>query len=116
MENDCKITIIKNMEDLAEYREHLETAKSSLSILMIPYLMGIEDDRDVLNQIHGEMVSLFRMMSFYKNNLGLEAFKLIYPTLMDKLYKEKIANMSKLLEEDYHITVNSQGGYTPVNK
>lgn len=115
MENELNLTFIRNKEDLEDYRERLESTKSSLSIAMIPYLMGKESDYDLLKSLKGEMVSLFKLLNFYRSNMGMEAFTLVYKRFMDKLYVEKIQNISKLLDEGYYVTVNELGGYTPVN-
>lgn len=57
MENDCNLTIIKNKEDLENYRKTLESAKSSLSILMIPYLMCKVNYTGLSNILKGEINS-----------------------------------------------------------
>lgn len=113
MENDCNLTIIKNKEDLENYRKTLESAKSSLSILMIPYLMCKVNYTGLSNILKGEMISLFKLLNFYKINLGFDAFILVYKKIMDELYEDKIPNMEKLLSEGWYITVNELGGYTP---
>lgn len=105
--------IIKTQEDLVGYKDELESAKSSLLILMSPVFMGEQRMTDLSFDIKGELFSLYKYLVM--TNYGeKEYFRDLAIVKLDRIINEKLSNMNKLLLQGYTLSVNEIGGYTPL--
>lgn len=109
-----ELKVIHNRDDLAKYERELYLAKSSLLILLLPYLKVREPYASMRSNVTGVPLDLLDLIGFYsllsaRVSCKRGSIPCIMDALMDRTIRNKIELCSEALSQDLKIKVTGGG-------